>query len=96
MVRRMLVRATTKNYNQVVAELVALVRKSAAATPLVMKLRSISLAKLAEADTGRTMPNSKRRLGHCRLIVVLVGDAYGWCSRLLKITRGAGSMERRH
>ena len=28
MVRRMLVRATTKNYNQVVAELVALVRKS--------------------------------------------------------------------
>lgn len=32
MVRRMLVRTTTKNYNQVVAELVALVRKSAADT----------------------------------------------------------------
>ena len=29
MVRRMLVRATTKNYNQVVAELVKLVRSSA-------------------------------------------------------------------
>src|SRR6266536_6101924 len=31
MVRRMLVRATTKNYNQVIAELIALLRKSSRA-----------------------------------------------------------------
>ena len=79
MVRRMLVRATTKNYNQVVAELIALLRKSNRATS-----GDVIEAFLAGQTTGsRYWPDDAeleqelislqayRRLGRGRLRMVL-------------------------
>jgi Protein of unknown function (DUF1524)/Restriction Enzyme Adenine Methylase Associated len=79
MVRRMLVRATTKNYNQVVAELIALLRKSSRATA-----GDVIEAFLAGQSTGsRYWPDDAeleqelvslqayRRLGRGRLRMVL-------------------------
>lgn len=79
MVRRMLVRATTKNYNQVVAELVALVRKSnrtSAGNVIENYLSGQSSGSRYWPDDAETRDElgtllAYRRLGRGRLRMVL-------------------------
>ena len=94
MVRRMLVRATTKNYNQVVAELVALLRKSDRAKAGDV-IESFLLASRAGAGTGRTTRRSARSLRACSPTGVSGADGCGWCSRRSRTTGGAGKTESR-
>ena len=92
MVRRMLVRATTKNYNQVVAELVALVREFDRASA-GDAIENYLLANQARVGIGQMMPSFNRSLADCKPIVVLAEVDCGWCSRLLRITYEAGETE---
>jgi Protein of unknown function (DUF1524)/Protein of unknown function DUF262/Restriction Enzyme Adenine Methylase Associated len=79
MVRRMLVRATTKNYNQVVAELVALVRKSERARAgdvienYLARQSSVSRYWPDDAELQEELGTlvAYRRLGRGRLRMVL-------------------------
>ena len=80
MVRRMLVRATTKNYNQVVAELVALLRKSDDSNAGDVIEKYLASVSPVGAGIGQTMRRSAkslatllayRRLGRGRLRMVL-------------------------
>jgi hypothetical protein len=89
MVRRMLVRATTKNYNQVVAEIVALLRESDRA-----KAGDVIESYLASQSSGsRYWPDDaelRENSPDCWRIGGLVADAFAWCSKQSRTTDAAG------
>jgi hypothetical protein len=91
MVRRMLVRATTKGYNQIVPEIVALPRRKERATA-GDAIEAISPVNRSEAGIGRTMRISTRSLRDCSPTAVWVGGGCAWCWRQSKITDADGKM----
>ena len=109
MVRRMLVRATTKNYNQVVAELVAAVRqgdRSCAGDVVEGYLASQSSGSRYWPDDSELRRElagllAYRRLGRGRLRMVLEAiedDLRGWCDGNAglgdeRVTRGKYAIE---
>ena len=92
MVRRMLVRATTKNYNQVVAEIVALhASRIAQAGSMIesylagKQSKPILARRCGGASGAKLLARIPRRLGRGRL---------RWCSRRSRITSAAGKTAR--
>ena len=89
MVRRMLVRATTKNYNQLIAELISQLRGGPRATAgdvTATFLRNQTSA----VDIGRTIPKSVVNLRLCRRTAGLGERGCAWCWRRLRIIYEAG------
>jgi hypothetical protein len=109
MVRRMLVRATTKGYNQVIAELIGLLRKSdrtkagEVVEQFFVKQRSASRywPDNAELEQELTSMQAYRRLGRGRLRMVLEAiedDLRGWVGAKKglggeRVTRGKFAIE---
>ena len=91
LVRRMLVRATTKSYTQVFAELITQIRKTGR-----QSAGDIIEDRLADhPGTGWYWPDDEEVRAELRSARPSTGGCpalgCGWCSRLLKITSAAGA-----
>ena len=95
MVRRMLVRATTKNYSQIIAELVTILCAARNGSGRAISSRTTLLDNRARAATGRTMPSLRRNSMSCPSTDALVAPAFVWCSRRSRITAGVGKAKGR-
>jgi hypothetical protein len=94
MVRRMLVRATTKSYSQAVAEIVSEIKTSGRSN--IGDLIEGHLAK--QSSESRYWPDDaelKRELAVLQPIGASAVAGYGWCWRQLKITCAGGETVRK-